>query len=436
MATCPDPEWRGAAVAAFGELGEELGTVTNKLADQDASVRRAAASALRGFDSQSSMEPLLEALGDPDPTVRDAAVEVAVQFGAEVEAPLLEALAVPSREAGALRALVRIPGLDADTALRGYALSRVTRALHYHEFWRRLDPDRDDRVALLCYSLKHKALQHGVNALQAMPRKGVELAIENLSSRDSVQRANALETLEALGDPEIVRPLLLVWETSPQPSGDPMVILLRLLADDDPWLRACAALAASSSPDGRVRFALEEMARTDPDPAARQAARLALKGEHAVETMSKLPLMERLLFLRKVRLFSELTPMDLKHVAACATEHVYPNGDVIAEQGELGDEMHIVVSGEIRVLLGTEREPATEVARRRPGDYVGEMAVVSEEPRMATLVAGGEVRTLSIDRKRVQRILKVRPEASLAVMQVLCERLRESHARDPGHVVV
>jgi CRP-like cAMP-binding protein len=131
-----------------------------------------------------------------------------------------------------------------------------------------------------------------------------------------------------------------------------------------------------------------------------------------------------------------LTPVDLKHVAASATEHLYPDREVIAEQGEVGDEMHIVVSGEIRVLLGSEREPPVEVAKRRPGDCVGEMAIVSEEPRMASLVAEGDVRTLSIDRHRFQRILKERPEASLAVMRVLCERLRESHARDPGSVSV
>jgi CRP-like cAMP-binding protein len=64
------------------------------------------------------------------------------------------------------------------------------------------------------------------------------------------------------------------------------------------------------------------------------------------------------------------------------------------------------------------------------------MAIVSEEPRMASLLADGDVRTLSIDRARFQRILKERPDAGLAVMRVLCERLRESHARDPGALAV
>jgi HEAT repeat protein len=435
MASSPDPDWRAAAIAALGELGEELGAVTSGLADKDASVRRAAASALRGFDPLSSTEPLLEALGDPDPTVRDAAVETAVRFGAPLASALFEALAVPSREAGALLALVRLPELASGT-LRSYAQGQVTRAIHYHKLWRTLDPDRDDRLALVCYCLRHRALQHGVNAFRSMPSEGVEVAIENLTSRDPVQRANALETLESVGEPEIVRPLLAVWEASPEPSTDPNPALLELLTDDDPWLRACASFAATPTGDGGIDAVLEQMARADPDPTVRETASLAVKGDHAVETMSKLPLFERVLFLRKVRLFSELTPMDLKHVAESATEHVYPDGEVIAEQGEQGEEMHIVVSGEIRVVLGTEREPHTEVARRRPGECVGEMAIVSEEPRMASLVAGGDVRTLSIDRSRFQRILMERPEASLAVMRVLCDRLRESHARDVGDVSV
>jgi CRP-like cAMP-binding protein len=73
-----------------------------------------------------------------------------------------------------------------------------------------------------------------------------------------------------------------------------------------------------------------------------------------------------------------------------------------------------------------------EVARRGAGDAVGEMAVVSRAPRMASLVATGEVRTLAIDRRRFERILRDRPEVGLAVMDVLCRRLRESHGTVPA----
>jgi CRP-like cAMP-binding protein len=95
---------------------------------------------------------------------------------------------------------------------------------------------------------------------------------------------------------------------------------------------------------------------------------------------------------------------------------------VIARQGDSGDEMYIIVSGEVCVI----NERGHEMARRKPGDYVGEMAIISQQPRMATLVAAGEVRTLSISRKPFEEILRGRFEISLAVMRELCERLRQS----------
>jgi CRP-like cAMP-binding protein len=109
------------------------------------------------------------------------------------------------------------------------------------------------------------------------------------------------------------------------------------------------------------------------------------------------------------------------------SEHAYPGGEVIAEQGEPGEELYIVVDGEISVMVTQDGGRSVEVARRGVGDYVGEMSVISREPRMASLLCAGDVRTLAIDRKRFERILRERPDASLAMMRVLSSRLRESH---------
>jgi NTE family protein len=66
-----------------------------------------------------------------------------------------------------------------------------------------------------------------------------------------------------------------------------------------------------------------------------------------------------------------------------------------------------------------------EVARRRTGDVVGEMAIISQEPRIASLVALGEVRVLAIGQRQFEGILRERPEMSLGLIRVLCMRLRE-----------
>src|SRR5439155_4177029 len=157
------------------------------------------------------------------------------------------------------------------------------------------------------------------------------------------------------------------------------------------------------------------MAASDTDTLVRDVAGAALEEDRRMETLSSLSLMERIVFLLRVPLFADLSPADLKQVAEIASEHAYPDGEAIADQGEPGEEMYVVVSGEIRVMARSGGGPQVEVARRGAGDAVGEMAIVSRAPRMASLVAAGEVRTLAIDRRRFERILRDRPEVGLAV---------------------
>jgi HEAT repeat protein len=424
-------EERRASIAQLGEIAEEPERVLAGLADPDPAVRRTAVWAVARSGSDRT-PALIEALGDPDAGVRDEAAAALAGFGTAATSRLVAALSRRDLEAGALLALSRGPGGESE-ALRSYALREVDRAGRYHDLWRQVRPDGDGRLELVAEALRDRALRHGLNALRAVApfgdRSAIEVALENLGSRDPGQRANALETLEAVGEPEVARPLLAVWESPPGTAGNGRNVLSRLLRDDDPWLRACAAFAARMVDDDDMASTLAEMARSDPDPLVQEAA--AGKGDGSVETLSTLSTMERVLFLRKVRLFGDLSPQDLKQVAEVASEHLYPDGEVIAEQGEAGDEMHIVVSGEIRVLLTRDGQGAEEVARRVPGEYVGEMAILSQEPRMASLVCAGEVRTLSIDRRRFERILRERPDTSLAVMRVLSDRLRQSHAREP-----
>jgi CRP-like cAMP-binding protein len=167
------------------------------------------------------------------------------------------------------------------------------------------------------------------------------------------------------------------------------------------------------------------MAASDADEDGREAARMVLKGAEPVETLQTLSVMERILFLRRVPLFLDLPPADLKRVASIARESLFSKGSVIASQGDQGEDMYIIVSGEVAVQVHDEQNRQEEVARRRAGEYVGEMAIISHEPRMATLVAVGEVRALCIGQQAFGRLLRERPQTSMAVMRVLCQRLRE-----------
>ncbi len=427
MSRDPDPERRSWAVRILGQTRVEPEAVIGALSDEAPAVRATAADALSRFEPDVAIEPLIAALGDPEAVVRDAAADALARLGASAEDALVIALARPQLEAGAVRALAAVPG-PSRAELRSYALDQVTSASRYQRLWLAVSSGGDDRLELLAHAVRHRAVRHALNALRASGRQGDTLAmraaLENLSSKDPQQRANALETLEAVGDADVVRPLLAVWETAASPSADSAPVIAELMKEADPWLRACAVLAAAGSDSTP---ALEELAASDPDRLVREAATMALNGS-LVETLSTLSLLQRVIFLKKVPLFADLTPEDLKHVAEVASEHAYPDGEVIAEQGEAGDEMYIVVAGEIKVLVRHDGEAPREVARRTVGEYVGEMAVIGQEARMASLQCAGAVRTLSLDQPSFQRILRERPDVSLAVMRVLSDRLRESHA--------
>ena len=145
-------------------------------------------------------------------------------------------------------------------------------------------------------------------------------------------------------------------------------------------------------------------------------------------TLTTLPLMERVMFLRRVPLFVDLPPPDLKPIAMIAEEDAFPDGETIAEQGEPGDAMHIIVSGEVSIVLSGGQRAEQSLAVRMPGEVIGEMALISSKPRMASLVARGPVRVLTIGQRAFEALLRERPEISIAVMRVLCQRLADRDA--------
>jgi CRP/FNR family transcriptional regulator, cyclic AMP receptor protein len=150
------------------------------------------------------------------------------------------------------------------------------------------------------------------------------------------------------------------------------------------------------------------------------------------ETLATLPLMERVMFLRRVPLFTDLSPQDLVPIATIASEQSYGDADTIAEQGERGDEMHIIVSGYVMVILRERSGHQQVLAVRSTGDVIGEMAVITSGPRMASLAAKGPVRLLSIGRRPFEAMLRERPETALALMRVLCQRLADREVTVPG----
>ncbi|MBC8163744.1 MAG: cyclic nucleotide-binding domain-containing protein [Roseiflexaceae bacterium] len=100
----------------------------------------------------------------------------------------------------------------------------------------------------------------------------------------------------------------------------------------------------------------------------------------------------------------------------------YKDGQTIFSAGQPGNVMYVVLSGEVEV-----RHDNQELARVGPGQPLGEMALIDDAPRSATAVARGDCTLAVIDQKRFLYMVQETPQFALTVMQVLVERLRESH---------
>jgi HEAT repeat protein len=398
----PDASVREAGYCAIATAGaaETRHLALAGLDDLDSRVRREAAHAVASTAKEGAVQPLVTLLADRDAAVRAAAADALGEVGEPAVEAVVDALFTQGHEDAALAALQRLPLDGSAGPLRRFASESVSRALGDADRRRRLAAGEDAAVALLHDSLRAREERHALAALHAAAllgarRSSVFAALENLVVSDPAQRATALEVIETVGDPAIVRPLLALWESRATDGFDAEVID-ELRDDPDTWIRQCAEFAKG-----------------------------ALEGGTMTHTLTtKVPLVERVIFLRKVPLFAALPPQELEPIAAVAEEEDFSEGELLAVRGERGDTLYVIVDGQVQVLGADEQE----LAVRGPGDFIGEMAVISSKPRVASLLATSDVRVLELHKPAFEAILRERPETALAMMRILCDLLASSAA--------
>jgi signal transduction histidine kinase len=130
-------------------------------------------------------------------------------------------------------------------------------------------------------------------------------------------------------------------------------------------------------------------------------------------------------FLRRIPIFSELSSEDLQTIYSLAKPLSIPEGEALVRQGEPGDAMYVILSGEFEV---TQRSGGSDVvlSRRKPGEWVGEMALLAGEERVATVRALQESRVLSISLHAFKQLLSCSPSAGISVLRMMAQRLRST----------
>lgn len=147
---------------------------------------------------------------------------------------------------------------------------------------------------------------------------------------------------------------------------------------------------------------------------------------------TRLDMERRLEALSRVVLFSALSEDEYRHLAEHLTYAPFAAGETMTRQGAEAHFLYMVVKGEASVRVATNGKTEKEVARIGPGEFFGEMGLLTGERRTATIVAVTPVECYRLDKAAFQDLMSTRPEISEQIADLLAKRRLELVAAREG----
>lgn len=139
--------------------------------------------------------------------------------------------------------------------------------------------------------------------------------------------------------------------------------------------------------------------------------------------------MQRLLALKRIGLFSNLSLEQLEAINQVAEEAEYLPGEIILREGEQGEKLYLLLEGEVEIVKDHGTPHQRTLARMAAVSYFGEMAILDNERRSATCVSSSHARLLTLDGPSLKALILQMPEISFAIFPTLTARLRTAEAR-------
>lgn len=140
--------------------------------------------------------------------------------------------------------------------------------------------------------------------------------------------------------------------------------------------------------------------------------------------LSGLLLIEKVLLLKSLSLFSDTPETILAELAHLLKEVEYAKGTQVVKEGETGNCMYIIFRGEVKITKGKEL-----LAVLKEMDFFGELSLMDTETRSATATALADCILFRIDQEPFYDLVETRPEVVKGVIKILCKRLRMANQR-------
>jgi hypothetical protein len=416
-------------------------------------------SALETFaiEDDEDLQTVIPLLGDPSDRIHELAIDKLQNASYHNAELLVEALVLPSAKVreGVFFLLEFLEVKDVDVFRfarfqleRGYRNLAESQALHSL-------PESQARDLLIAH-LDHKKgvrLENLLRGLATQDRSGrTRIIWRGLSSTNPRERSNSLEALESSAHPSLSKLMVPLLEDLPPSQclavgrknfqlpafdSDTNALISYFLSKTD-WVTVVLTLylVAKQSYDSVDRTTLEQLARSE-NRHVRQLALILVNGQEAPrekedQLADAITVPEKILHLKRIHIFENLSVTELAAIASVTEEAVYPPGEIVIREGEQGDTMYLVLKGDVSVLKSREGEQEgheMELDHIRTGDYFGEMALFEDTLRSATIRTAEETSLLVLHKRELTEIVREHPQIALNICKVLGGRLRILHEK-------
>jgi CRP/FNR family transcriptional regulator, cyclic AMP receptor protein len=129
--------------------------------------------------------------------------------------------------------------------------------------------------------------------------------------------------------------------------------------------------------------------------------------------------------LRTIPLFAKIEPAKLKLLAFTSERLEFLAGDELVHQGDVGDAAYIILHGDADIIVDTPKG-RVKVARLHKNDIIGEIAILCDVPRTATVVAATDLAALRVSKDGFFHLVTQFPQISIGVMHELASRLHHT----------
>ncbi|MBE9069361.1 cyclic nucleotide-binding domain-containing protein [Leptolyngbya cf. ectocarpi LEGE 11479] len=388
------------------------------------------------------LTPLIHALGDSHPRVRNQAAQWLAAQGGLAEAQVQLDSGDRNTVNGAISTIGQIRTRRASDILYAHLAHDFQQVSHTRQ-WQTQIP-RDDPnwqpLAVAIDDYHYRLIQKVLYVLSSLGHsRTVNTVNQIFVTTDSRDRSNAVEVLASLSHRRFVLPLLPLLEQDVESPGPVQTrqsslswlrkkgykILLEAIESKDRWLRAGALIALAKIPrtslldvDPMVRAVAHDLFPTVP---------LAVPLLQDVSTVSPTPdtLMNRLLILKDVALFQNLSLDELLLIDEALVPQQFMASETVFEEGSWGSHLYIIASGTVQIVKTVEDEQR-EIKHLEKGNYFGEIALFDDAPRWNGAIARDDCMLLKLEKQRFISLTTQRPHILLEICRFMSQQLRET----------